>query len=346
MLAAFSISPMGGLDGTGGAADGGVAAAVAEAVAIVRASGLPNETTSMFTTIEGEWDEVMGVIKACVDRLAETAPRVSLVVKCDIRPGHTGQLSAKVERVEKHLRSGGTLTAPAVVRSSVTPLHPGSEVRTPAGGTVEQQTVRAEDVHELGVQTVRLLAVAPIPVRRFQPATHQQAVALDPPLGGEALLLLALAVELADHQVRPEEIRPGFEGARLVEELALQFGAGNLRPFQHQRPAPGLTHRIRQRRALSERGAENGDPPAPAEATDRRRQLVRRHPHPQRRVDRAHGLLERARQRQVYGRPRDRRHRDPVHDGDVLGIQSSPVHPPAPSLPPPRFPSRVNSTVR
>ncbi|WP_336670999.1 thiamine-binding protein [Tsukamurella sp. USMM236] len=103
MLAAFSISSMGGDQ----SADGGVAAAVAEAVAIVRASGLPNETTSMFTTIEGEWDEVMGVIKACVDRLAESAPRVSLVVKCDIRPGHTGQLTAKLERVEQHLRDSG-----------------------------------------------------------------------------------------------------------------------------------------------------------------------------------------------------------------------------------------------
>ena len=101
MLAAFSISPMGGDQ----SADGGVAAAVAEAVAIVRASGLPNETTAMFTTIEGEWDEVMGVIKACVDRLAESAPRVSLVVKGDIRPGHTGQLTAKVDRVEQQLGS-------------------------------------------------------------------------------------------------------------------------------------------------------------------------------------------------------------------------------------------------
>ncbi|GAB3129832.1 MTH1187 family thiamine-binding protein [Tsukamurella serpentis] len=101
MIAAFSISPMGGADESG---DGGVAAAVAEAVAIVRASGLPNETNSMFTNIEGEWDEVMAVIKACVDRLAETAPRVSLVVKCDIRPGRSGELSGKVERVERHLR--------------------------------------------------------------------------------------------------------------------------------------------------------------------------------------------------------------------------------------------------
>ncbi len=104
MIAAFSISPMGGPDESEGQRDGGVGAAVAEAVAIVRASGLPCETNSMFTNIEGEWDEVMAVIKACVDRLAESAPRVSLVIKADIRPGYTGQLTAKVERVEQHLR--------------------------------------------------------------------------------------------------------------------------------------------------------------------------------------------------------------------------------------------------
>ena len=100
MIAAFSISPLGGAD----EADGGVSAAVAEAVAIVRASGLPNETNAMFTSLEGEWNEVMAVIKACVDRLAESAPRVSLVIKADVRPGFTGQLAAKVERVEAHLR--------------------------------------------------------------------------------------------------------------------------------------------------------------------------------------------------------------------------------------------------
>ena len=95
----FSISPTAAADDTGS-----VSEAVARAVRVVRESGLPHETTSMFTTIEGEWDEVMGVIKACVDRLAESAPRVSLVVKCDIRPGRTGQLTAKLERVEQHLR--------------------------------------------------------------------------------------------------------------------------------------------------------------------------------------------------------------------------------------------------
>jgi len=99
MLAAFSISPLGG----GADEDGSVGAAVAEAIRLVRASGLPNETNAMFTNVEGEWDEVMAVIKACVDRLAEVAPRVSVVIKLDVRPGHTGTMTSKVATVERHL---------------------------------------------------------------------------------------------------------------------------------------------------------------------------------------------------------------------------------------------------
>ena len=95
MLVAFSVSPV----GTGEA----VGAAVAEAVRVVRASGLPNRTDAMFTTIEGEWDEVMAVVKAATDAVAATAPRVSLVLKADIRPGYTGQLTAKVQRIEQAL---------------------------------------------------------------------------------------------------------------------------------------------------------------------------------------------------------------------------------------------------
>jgi uncharacterized protein (TIGR00106 family) len=76
---------------------------VAEAVHIVRASGLPNETNAMFTNIEGEWDDVMAVIKACVDKVSEAAPRVSLVIKIDHRPGYEGALHAKVASLERHL---------------------------------------------------------------------------------------------------------------------------------------------------------------------------------------------------------------------------------------------------
>jgi uncharacterized protein (TIGR00106 family) len=96
MIAAFSITPLGVGDSVGGI--------VAEAVELVRASGLPNETNAMFTNVEGEWDEVMDLIKSCVMRVAETAPRVSVVLKLDHRPGVDGGLTSKVESIEKHLR--------------------------------------------------------------------------------------------------------------------------------------------------------------------------------------------------------------------------------------------------
>ena len=95
MLAAFSITPLGVGEGVSGY--------VADAVRVVRDSGLPNRTDAMFTTVEGEWDEVMAVIKRAVDAVAEKAPRVSLVLKADLRPGVTGALTAKIERVESHL---------------------------------------------------------------------------------------------------------------------------------------------------------------------------------------------------------------------------------------------------
>ena len=98
MIVAFSIAPAGPDD------TGSYSAAVAEAVGIVRACGLPHETNAMFTNIEGEWDEVMAVVKQAVDVVATRYPRVGLVLKADIRPGHEGQLTAKVERVEEHLR--------------------------------------------------------------------------------------------------------------------------------------------------------------------------------------------------------------------------------------------------
>ena len=102
MLLAFSIAPS-GPDSTGSYSQ-----AVAEAVRIVRASGLPNRTDAMFTTLEGEWDEVMAVVKACVEAMAPYGDRVSLVMKADIRAGYTGQLEAKVSRVEERLSATET----------------------------------------------------------------------------------------------------------------------------------------------------------------------------------------------------------------------------------------------
>ena len=100
MLVAFSVAPTTAHDND----DGSVADAVADAVKIVRDSGLPYEVDAMFTTVEGEWDECMDVVKRACEAVAEVSPRVALVLKADIRPGWTGQMTAKVERVEARLR--------------------------------------------------------------------------------------------------------------------------------------------------------------------------------------------------------------------------------------------------
>jgi len=99
MLVAFSVAP------SGGDADGSVHEAVAAAVRVVRASGLPNRTDAMFTTIEGDWDEVFAVVKQATEAVAPFGTRISLVLKADIRPGYTGELEGKLERLERALEA-------------------------------------------------------------------------------------------------------------------------------------------------------------------------------------------------------------------------------------------------
>jgi uncharacterized protein YqgV (UPF0045/DUF77 family) len=101
MLVAFSVAPSGAPAGGKAADDASVHDAVAAAVRLVRESGLPNRTTSMFTEIEGDWDEVMAVVKRATDAVGRYGSRVSLVLKADIRPGYAGELDAKVQRLEE-----------------------------------------------------------------------------------------------------------------------------------------------------------------------------------------------------------------------------------------------------
>ncbi|HEU5222689.1 MAG TPA: thiamine-binding protein [Candidatus Lumbricidophila sp.] len=96
MLVAFSVAPSGD-----GRADGSVHDAVAAAVKVVRDSGLPNRTTSMFTELEGSWDEVFDVVRRATEAVLPFGSRVSLVLKADIRPGYSGELDAKIERLEQ-----------------------------------------------------------------------------------------------------------------------------------------------------------------------------------------------------------------------------------------------------
>ncbi|MGP3701368.1 thiamine-binding protein [Corynebacterium diphtheriae] len=98
MILAFSVAPTETPNNKAEMAD-----IVAEAIRVVRESGLPNETNAMFTLIEGEWDEVMAVVKKATDAVLAVSPRASLVIKADIRPGYTGQLQQKVASVERVL---------------------------------------------------------------------------------------------------------------------------------------------------------------------------------------------------------------------------------------------------
>ena len=100
MLLAFSVAPTETPDSRAE-----MSAAVAEAVRVVRASGLPNATNAMFTLVEGEWDEVFDVVRRATEAVERVAPRASLVIKADIRPGAKDQLHNKVRSVER-LRSG------------------------------------------------------------------------------------------------------------------------------------------------------------------------------------------------------------------------------------------------
>ena len=80
---------------------------VAEVIRVIRESGLPNRTTAMFTEIEGEWDEVMRVVKDATFVLAGKGIRTGVTLKADIRPGFTNRLNAKIEKVNSILAAGG-----------------------------------------------------------------------------------------------------------------------------------------------------------------------------------------------------------------------------------------------
>ena len=96
MLIAFSVTPLGAGESVGDL--------VADCVRIVRESGLDNETNAMFTLVEGEPAEVFAVVQECMEHVVARAPRASLVLKGDLRPGHTDLLHEKPARVEEELR--------------------------------------------------------------------------------------------------------------------------------------------------------------------------------------------------------------------------------------------------
>lgn len=76
---------------------------VARSLDIIDKSGLPYRLNPMGTVIEGEWDEVIGVVKECLDRMAEDCERISTTIKVDYRKGIGGRIDSKIETVQKRL---------------------------------------------------------------------------------------------------------------------------------------------------------------------------------------------------------------------------------------------------
>jgi uncharacterized protein (TIGR00106 family) len=100
VLVAFSVTPLGVGESVG--------EIVAEAVRVVRDSGLPNKTDAMFTVVEGDaWDQVMAVVQRAVEAVKARSPRVSVVIKADWRSGVDDAMSRKTESVERFLGNPG-----------------------------------------------------------------------------------------------------------------------------------------------------------------------------------------------------------------------------------------------
>jgi uncharacterized protein (TIGR00106 family) len=98
VLVAFSVTPLGVGESVG--------EIVAEAVRVVRDSGLPNKTDAMFTVVEGDsWHEAMAVVQRAVEAVKARSPRVSVVIKADWRSGVIDAMSRKTESVERFLGS-------------------------------------------------------------------------------------------------------------------------------------------------------------------------------------------------------------------------------------------------
>ena len=95
VLAEFSMSPM----------DKGesVSKYVARSLEIIAGSGVPYRTGPMGTCLEGSWDEVMGVIRKCYERMSQDCRRVTCTIHIDARQGYEGRMTSKVTKVEQIL---------------------------------------------------------------------------------------------------------------------------------------------------------------------------------------------------------------------------------------------------
>jgi uncharacterized protein (TIGR00106 family) len=96
VLLEFSMSPLGKGES--------VSKYVSRSLDIVDKSGVAYRLNPMGTVLEGEWDEVFGVVRQCYERMKKDCNRISCSIKVDYRKGHSGRLVSKVASVEKTLK--------------------------------------------------------------------------------------------------------------------------------------------------------------------------------------------------------------------------------------------------
>ncbi|QPJ64510.1 MAG: MTH1187 family thiamine-binding protein [Candidatus Nitrohelix vancouverensis] len=95
VLLEFSMSPL-----TKGES---VSEYVSRSLEIIDKSGVNYKLNPMGTVLEGEWDEVMAVVKQCYERMSQDCDRISCGIKIDYRKGASGRLESKMASVEKKL---------------------------------------------------------------------------------------------------------------------------------------------------------------------------------------------------------------------------------------------------
>ncbi len=95
MLVEFSVVPLGKGESVG--------EYVARCIDIVKGSDLPFKLNPMGTVIEGEYDEVMSVIRSCHKSVTADCTRVITTIKIDDRRGRTGTIESKMRSVEDRL---------------------------------------------------------------------------------------------------------------------------------------------------------------------------------------------------------------------------------------------------
>jgi uncharacterized protein (TIGR00106 family) len=96
VLLEFSMSPLGKGESVG--------KYVARSLDIIDKSGVAYRLNPMGTVLEGEWNQVFGVVRRCYQRMKKDCNRISCTIKVDYRKGHSGRLLTKVASVEKKLK--------------------------------------------------------------------------------------------------------------------------------------------------------------------------------------------------------------------------------------------------